>query len=172
MKGAWKCPAQMRLELYILSIILLLRWSPCHAWLPDTSSKLTNEFVQIASTKFTGNATFPDHFIVLNQDADSLLLGGRNRVYNLSAHDLSERREAQIEWPSSEAHSQLCSLKGKGEDDCQNYVRILVPTAKNKWMVCGTNSYKPMCRYYSKMVCIYINFILSVIIRFFYVDRF
>lgn len=148
MTTPWRLGALMCEELTLLSIVLMLRFTFCHAWLPDTSSKLTNDFGQIASTKFMGNATFPDHFIVLNQDETSILLGGRNRVYNLSTYDLNEFKESRIEWPSSEAHSQLCSLKGKSEDDCQNYVRILVPSAGGKLLVCGTNSYKPLCRHY------------------------
>lgn len=145
MTTSWRVRGE---ELRCFIILLTLRLTICYAWLPDTSSKLTNDFGQIASTKFTGNATFPDHFIVLNQDENSILLGGRNRVYNLSAYDLNEFKDARIEWPSSEAHSQLCLLKGKSEDDCQNYVRILVPTTKGKLLVCGTNSFKPLCRHY------------------------
>jgi len=108
-----------------------------------------NEIAQLKTIKFTGNTSYPDHFIILNKDADNtewILLGGRNMVYNLSMFDFTELN--RLEWPSSEAHSQLCNLKGRTEDDCQNYIRILVETEPGTYFVCGTNSYKPYCRHY------------------------
>nr|CAD7195797.1 unnamed protein product [Timema douglasi] len=54
----------------------------------------------------------------------------------------------RIEWHSSGAHRELCYLKGKSEDDCQNYVRVLAKIAPNKLLICGTNAYKPLCRHY------------------------
>jgi semaphorin 6 len=120
-----------------------------HAWLPDSSSKLVNNFKSVSSISFTGNATFPDYFIVLNQDENSIAIGGRNRIYNLSIYDFHEKKEGRIDWPSSDAHGQLCILKGKTEDDCQNYIRILYYTEPGRLVVCGTNSYKPLCRTYT-----------------------
>lgn len=144
-----------KLDLRLLKDILILYtlqscifYTYCHAWLPDASTKVINHVGQIPSIKFIGNTTRPDHFIVLNQDDNSIILGGRNTVYNLSIHDLSEHKEWRITWPSSEAHSQLCQLKGKSEDDCQNFIRILVSLTPNLLLVCGTNSYKPLCRHY------------------------
>ncbi|RZB39945.1 semaphorin-1a [Asbolus verrucosus] len=135
-------------------IVKILIWSLCfaalcHAWMPDSSSKLINNFKSVSSISFPGNATFPDHFIVLNQDANSIIVGGRNRIYNLSIYDFHERKEGRIDWPSSDAHGQLCILKGKTEDDCQNYIRILYHTEPGKLVICGTNSYKPLCRTYA-----------------------
>ncbi|EFA11605.1 semaphorin-1a [Tribolium castaneum] len=135
-------------------VVKILVWSIClialcHAWMPDSSSKLINHFKSVESKSFTGNATFPDHFIVLNQDETSILVGGRNRVYNLSIFDLSERKGGRIDWPSSDAHGQLCILKGKTDDDCQNYIRILYSSEPGKLVICGTNSYKPLCRTYA-----------------------
>ncbi|KAJ8983871.1 hypothetical protein NQ317_000907 [Molorchus minor] len=134
----------------ILNVLPLLLLSPllklCHGWHPDTSTKLINNLNKIPSITFKGNNSFPDHFTVLYQDDGTILLGGRNRVYNLSLFDFTERKDSTLYWPSSEAHGQLCNLKGKTEDDCQNYIRILFYTAPGKFLICGTNSYKPLCR--------------------------
>lgn len=135
--------AVVKIAIWSICLIAL-----CHAWLPDSSSKLINSFKSIESKSFTGNATFPDHFIVLNQDENSILVGGRNRIYNLSLFDLNERKGGRIDWPSSDAHGQLCILKGKTDDDCQNYIRILYSSEPGKYVICGTNSYKPLCRTY------------------------
>lgn len=123
----------------------------CQAWLADDEYKLINSFNQIPSFRFLGNASFSDHFVFLAQDDNSILLGGRNKVYNLSIFDLTERVQSRIDWPSSEAHKELCLLKGKTEDDCQNYIRILFHTGPGKFLVCGTNSYKPLCRRYADL---------------------
>nr|XP_023020455.1 semaphorin-1A-like isoform X2 [Leptinotarsa decemlineata] len=133
-------------QLHLLPLILLYFIKTGQGWLPDTSTKLTNGVNKIVSVSFTGNTSSPDHFTVLYQDEDSILLGGRNQIYNLSVFDFSERKGASIYWPSSEAHGQICNLKGKTEEDCQNYIRILFPTSPGKFLICGTNSYKPLCR--------------------------
>jgi semaphorin 6 len=54
----------------------------------------------------------------------------------------------RIEWPSSDAHKEMCSLKGKNITDCQNYIRIFARVGERQIVVCGTNSFKPQCRYY------------------------
>lgn len=125
-----------------------------NGWLPDTTTKLLNNINKIQSIRFVGNGSYPEFFTVLHKDDNTLLLGGRNTVYNLSIYDLSERKSSSIKWPSSEAHGQLCILKGKNEEDCQNYIRILFNTAPEKYLICGTNSYKPLCRIYSHEVCV------------------
>ncbi|XP_050313585.1 semaphorin-1A-like [Anthonomus grandis grandis] len=126
--------------------LLLYLTQILQAWLPDTSTKLKNP-IEFPLESFRGNSSRSDHFTILYQDDDTLLLGGRNRIYNLSINNnqFSERRHSEIFWPSSEAHSQLCLLKGKSEDECQNYIRLLVKVAPGKLLVCGTNSFKPLC---------------------------
>ncbi|CAH1121167.1 unnamed protein product [Ceutorhynchus assimilis] len=120
----------------------------CQAWLPDTSTKF-NSANKISSISFTGNSSNnDDHFIILYQDQETLLLGGRNRIYNLSIFDFTERKKSEIFWPSLEAHGQLCILKGKSEEECQNYIRVMFNTSPGKLLVCGTNSFKPLCRNY------------------------
>ncbi|KAG5895086.1 hypothetical protein JTB14_023261 [Gonioctena quinquepunctata] len=133
-------------KIHFLPLIVLCFVKTGQGWLPDTSTKLMNSVNKIASITFSGNSSSPDHFTVLYQDDDSILLGGRNQIYNLSVFDFSERRDSAIFWPSSEAHAQMCNLKGKAEEDCQNYIRILFSTAPGKFLICGTNSYKPLCR--------------------------
>lgn len=130
----------------IIFLIFIYFIKLSHQWLPDTSTKLINNINKIPNISFKGNTSLIDHFTVLYQDDDTILLGGRNQIYNLSLFNFNERKESAIYWPSTEAHGQLCILKGKTEDDCQNYIRILFQTAPAKYLICGTNSYKPLCR--------------------------
>ncbi|CAL4159472.1 unnamed protein product [Meganyctiphanes norvegica] len=44
----------------------------------------------------------------------------------------------------------MCFNKGKSEDDCQNYIRVLVKEDNEVFLICGTNAYKPLCRQYSQ----------------------
>lgn len=46
----------------------------------------------------------------------------------------------------------MCKYKGKSEEACQNYIRVLAKKAENKVFVCGTNAYKPKCREYLENV--------------------
>jgi semaphorin 6 len=55
----------------------------------------------------------------------------------------------RIHWSSSEEDRELCLVKGKGEDDCQNYMRVLARVDPRTILVCGTNSYSPLCRHYT-----------------------
>lgn len=59
-----------------------------------------------------------------------------------------ENQLQRLEWESTPAHRELCTLKGKQDSDCQNYIRVFARIDDNKFMVCGTNSYKPLCRRY------------------------
>jgi len=133
-----------------LSVFLILYYltRSCEGWLPDTTT-IFNSANKISAITFKGNSTnFSEHFTVLDQDDETVLLGGRNRIYNLSIFDFTERKSSEIFWPSSEAHGQLCNLKGKSEGECQNYIRLLFKTSHGKLLVCGTNSFKPLCRNY------------------------
>lgn len=97
---------------------------------------------------FLGNQTHADHFKLLNQDGKSLLIGARNFVYNISLEDLTENIDQRIEWSSRYRDKELCLVKGKSEDDCNNYIRVLAKQDNESILVCGTNSYNPRCRSY------------------------
>lgn len=71
-------------------------------------------------------------------------------MYNVSLSNLLENQKERIEWHSSDAHRELCALKGKQDMDCQNYIRVYARLPDNRIMICGTNSYKPLCRIYAK----------------------
>lgn len=70
----------------------------------------------------------------------------RNLVHNLSLTDLTEQQ--RLTWYSSDTDVKMCVVKGKDEENCQNYVRILAKTSASNLLVCATNAFKPMCRDY------------------------
>lgn len=54
----------------------------------------------------------------------------------------------RLEWQSTDAHRELCQLKGKSADECQNFPRVAA-RAHGRLLVCGTNAFKPLCRRYA-----------------------
>ncbi|XP_076268186.1 semaphorin 1a isoform X1 [Rhynchophorus ferrugineus] len=96
---------------------------------------------------FTGNDTHIDYFRLVLRDSDSLLVGGRNVVYNLTFSDLNEQQ--RLVWYPNEHDAKMCVMKGKDEENCQNYIRIMAKTAQGRLLLCGTNAFKPICREYN-----------------------
>lgn len=117
------------------------------AWQDNVRPKM---YVQLGAeddmNHFLGNDTHTDYFRLVLRDGESLLVGGRNIVYNLSISDLREQQ--RLSWYSNEPDVKMCVMKGKDEENCQNYMRIMAKTAAGGLLVCGTNSFKPLCRDY------------------------
>ncbi|XP_042864842.1 semaphorin-1A-like isoform X2 [Penaeus japonicus] len=101
---------------------------------------------------FPGNNSVTDYFRLLQRDGDSLLIGARNIVYNISIHSLEENYSQRIVWYSTDKDSTVCFNKGKSVADCQNYIRVLAKEGDGQFLVCGTNAYKPLCRHYAQQV--------------------
>lgn len=95
---------------------------------------------EMGSPTFFGNGS--DFFKILSMDENSVLIGAKNNVYNLSLSRLVENLDSRVEWMSSEAHREMCVLKGKNNSDCQNYIRIYARVSDRQIMLCGTNSFK------------------------------
>ncbi|KAI8438582.1 hypothetical protein MSG28_011031 [Choristoneura fumiferana] len=129
--------------------VLVLLASTAQAWMPDANARIHIKYGDETSEQFVGNATAPDYFRILDKDDFSIIVGGRNTVYNLSLYDLSENLDQRLEWQSTDAHRELCQLKGKSADECQNYPRVAA-RSHGRLMVCGTNAFKPLCRRYAR----------------------
>nr|CAD7457791.1 unnamed protein product [Timema tahoe] len=51
------------------------------------------------------------------------------------------------------------------QEDCQNYIRILVRSGPGKLLVCGTNSFKPICRDYAVQAAASVSEKVSIALR-------
>ncbi|XP_046429152.1 semaphorin-1A-like isoform X1 [Neodiprion fabricii] len=98
--------------------------------------------------KFLGNESHVEHFKLLERTGTSMLIGARNTIYNISLHNLAEIPDQRVQWPSSDTHRELCCLKGRSEDECQNYVRVFGRYSPDKFIACGTNAYNPQCMHF------------------------
>ncbi|XP_058804180.1 semaphorin-1A isoform X2 [Phymastichus coffea] len=117
------------------------------AWQENVRPKMVVQLGAEDVFRFTGNETHTDYFRLMLRDGSYLLVGGRNLVHNLSLTDLTEHQ--RLTWYSPDGDVKMCQVKGKDEENCQNYIRILAKSGSNSLLVCGTNAFKPMCRTYN-----------------------
>ncbi|CAL9698323.1 unnamed protein product [Knipowitschia caucasica] len=71
-----------------------------------------------------------------------LIVGARNFLFRLHLTNISLIQAA--EWAPDEDTKLSCQSKGKTEDECQNYVRVLL-TSGSTLFTCGTNAFAPVC---------------------------
>ncbi|KAH8376140.1 hypothetical protein KR200_001838 [Drosophila serrata] len=134
--------------LLLLNMMMICTLLPliANAWMPDVRPDLQTKPDKVLA-HFTGNTT--DYFKILDHNDESVLVGAKDVIYNVSLHGL--REIGRLEWSSSDADQQLCTLKGKKDRDCHNYLRVFARRANGEVLICGTNSYKPRCRHYTPM---------------------
>jgi len=140
-------------KMFVFSLLLTIFVQEAASfWGEDVTPRLRVNYLSQSNDQvqsFLGNQTHKDYFKLLETDGHSLLIGARNVVYNLSLADLTENYDQRITWNSADRDRELCLVKGKSEDECQNYIRVLAAPDKSSLLVCGTNSFKPKCRTYT-----------------------
>ncbi|ELK18095.1 Semaphorin-5B [Pteropus alecto] len=80
--------------------------------------------------------------LALDPSRNQLIVGARNYLFRLSLANVSLLQAT--EWASNEDTRRSCQSKGKTEEECQNYVRVLI-VAGRKVFMCGTNAFSPVC---------------------------
>lgn len=79
----------------------------------------------------------------------SLTLTNHHHVfYSLSFFFKPNQKQQRLDWSSSEDDTRMCKYKGKSEEVCQNYIKVLAKLGDERLLVCGTNAFKPKCRTY------------------------
>uniref|UniRef100_A0A0N5A186 Sema domain-containing protein n=1 Tax=Parastrongyloides trichosuri TaxID=131310 RepID=A0A0N5A186_PARTI len=96
--------------------------------------------------KLNPTQLYPDHIRILLKDNDNyLIIGGRDKAYNISIK--TGNIISSYTWISSKKDQDECIMKGRNEEECHNYIRVLSPDKpRNRTLICGTNSFKPKCR--------------------------
>jgi len=80
--------------------------------------------------------------VVVDEANSQLIVGARDNLYRLSLADLTILEAA--EWQADVEAVEECQLKGKSEEDCRNFIRVLLPWG-NSLFVCGTYAFAPQC---------------------------
>ncbi|XP_071451288.1 semaphorin 5c-like [Hetaerina americana] len=74
-----------------------------------------------------------------------IIVGARDALVRLSLDGLKPLEVAP--WLAPSGKVVMCQAKGQAEEDCHNFVRILVAggTGRQMLFACGTNAYSPRC---------------------------
>ncbi|KAK4807635.1 hypothetical protein QYF61_015981 [Mycteria americana] len=85
------------------------------------------------------------HMLRLN---GTLFLAARDHIY---AFDLGQDKgtlypERHLTWETRDREN--CAMRGRLQDECHNYIRVLVPRDAGSLLACGTNAFSPLCRTY------------------------
>jgi hypothetical protein len=70
---------------------------------------------------FTGNSFFI--FFICNLNLQ-VIVGARDSLYRLSLEGLTKLEKAT--WEATDSNVGLCTAKGQSEEDCRNYIKVLV----------------------------------------------
>ncbi|NWZ34949.1 SEM6C protein, partial [Brachypodius atriceps] len=78
----------------------------------------------------------------------TLLVAARDHIY---AFDLGQDKgklypERHLTWETQDREN--CAMRGRRQDECHNYIRVLVPRDAETLLACGTNAFSPLCRIY------------------------
>lgn len=66
----------------------------------------------------------------------------RDSIFRLSLMDLNVLEKAP--WFASNEKIQLCQDKGQSDNDCHNFIKVLLSNGK-RLFTCGTNAFAPEC---------------------------
>ncbi|XP_040197043.1 semaphorin-6B [Rana temporaria] len=80
----------------------------------------------------------------------TLYIGDRNSFYQilLDSKSLEMKYQTKFIWKSSYQDINVCRMKGKHEEECNNFVKVLLLHGKTLF-ACGTNAFNPVCADYS-----------------------
>ncbi|XP_030073828.1 semaphorin-6B isoform X2 [Microcaecilia unicolor] len=82
----------------------------------------------------------------------TLFIGDRDRLYrvDLNSSPPGDLHYSQrLSWKSNHQDINVCRMKGKHEDECRNFVKVLLARNDHTLFVCGTNAFNPICANYS-----------------------
>ncbi|XP_048733618.1 semaphorin-1A-like isoform X2 [Ostrea edulis] len=135
--------------LSLLSTLLLVKKS--HSWQTDIHANLHLELSDLQGVQvYEGESGNSPHYKLVHVEKDSMLLGARNKMYNISMSTLEENVLERIEWEPRDFDKKVCQTKMKTEEECQNHIRVIGKKPSGELYVCGTNAFKPKCRTYIK----------------------
>ncbi|KAK6471373.1 semaphorin-6D isoform X1 [Huso huso] len=79
-----------------------------------------------------------------------LYIAARDHVFaiDLSLSDEEIVPQRKLTWKTKPEDLKNCAMRGKNNDECYNYIKVLVPRNDQNLFACGTNAFNPTCRYY------------------------
>ncbi|KRY74414.1 Semaphorin-1A [Trichinella pseudospiralis] len=128
---------------YWITITVML--TVVYTW--PTATKTPIDGVNVGRTLFPTALRSGFNFLqFLSQDNHTIVVGTKNAMLNVSLSTLSVIKT--LEWPPTADDVSLCLVKGKTQNDCHNFIRLMYKQPDNRMIICGTNAFKPLCRQY------------------------
>ncbi|XP_036374893.1 semaphorin-5A-like isoform X1 [Megalops cyprinoides] len=113
--------------------------SPCHR---VEHPVISHAEVEPWIHRFRAEGTVDYSQLTFDPGHEELIVGARNHLFRLSLEDLSLIQG--VHWQSDEFTKAACFSRGKSEEECQNYIRVLLVNG-DRLFTCGTNAFTPIC---------------------------
>ncbi|XP_026167993.1 semaphorin-3E isoform X1 [Mastacembelus armatus] len=140
-----RCMRTVVLTMMLLYLLLLHMTHTAHSIYPRI--RLSHkELWQLNRTwVFQGHgASLQPQTMLLDEGHERLYVGAKNTLFSLSLdHVNSHHRETQ--WASTESQIEECLMKGRGNLECANYIKVLQQYNQTHLLVCGTGAFNPIC---------------------------
>ncbi|XP_038079299.1 semaphorin-1A-like isoform X30 [Patiria miniata] len=139
-------------------VILVLEYLVCYATVITATSGMFQDQVPkfvTSESYYADLRMFPGQSLTamsLSLDGSQLYLGGKNMFFimNLTQPFGQSSAIRNVSWVSETSVIDSCEMKGKQGWQCQNFVQVvLMNNETNRLLVCGTNAWAPLCRYFS-----------------------
>ncbi|KAG8594189.1 hypothetical protein GDO81_001117 [Engystomops pustulosus] len=80
----------------------------------------------------------------------TLYIGDRDALYQmfLDSNSLDLKYQKKFIWKSNHQDIHVCRMKGKQEEECRNFVKVLLLHGETLF-ACGTNAFNPICADFS-----------------------
>ncbi|XP_059051701.1 semaphorin-5A [Achroia grisella] len=128
---------------YKVAVLVLLS-ALCKGQLPEDDFRIINSQDLLSSNLDIFEDRNSNSFSQLLFDVarDQVIVGARDAIYRLTLRGL--RLIEKADWPADETKIKLCQEKGQTEEDCHNYIKVLLSHG-HRLFVCGTNAFSPEC---------------------------
>ncbi|NWW33434.1 SEM6C protein, partial [Panurus biarmicus] len=140
---------------FVVLLFLLLAGTPAQSFPRDLVARSTVGLAATAAYPRFGGLRGDNGTARLGLDFQrmlrlngTLLVAARDHIY---AFDLGQDRgtlypERHLTWETQDREN--CAMRGRRQDECHNYIRVLVLRDAETLLACGTNAFSPLCRTY------------------------
>ncbi|NXY24936.1 SEM6C protein, partial [Atrichornis clamosus] len=148
-------PAMPGIPLPFVLLLLLLAGAPVRSFPRDLVARSTVGLAATAAYPRFGGLRGDNGTARLGLDFQRMLrlngtlfVAARDHIY---AFDLGQDKrtlypERHLTWETQDREN--CAMRGRRQDECHNYIRVLVPRDAETLLACGTNAFSPLCRTY------------------------
>ncbi|NWY22229.1 SEM6C protein, partial [Aphelocoma coerulescens] len=148
-------PAMPGVPLPFVLLLLLLAGVPAQSFPRDLVARSTVGLTATAAYPRFGGLRGDNGTARLGLDFQRMLrlngtlfVAARDHIYafELGQDEGTLYPERHLTWEPQDREN--CAMRGRRQDECHNYIRVLVPRDAETLLACGTNAFSPLCRTY------------------------